>query len=340
MSERETLECTHPHPDSELTGSRVLLVDDDPQSVGILQPILISKGYSVEVAGNGQDALDAVERELPDAIILDIDMPGRNGLEVCSTLKNDERTRFIPVVMLTGLTEFENKLKSIDAGADDFVNKPFNSIELLTRIRSLLRVRRLYRELDSAESILFTMARAIEAKDNYTQGHVERVASLAGRFGEWLGMPREDLEGLKKGGLLHDIGKIGVPDHILNKPGALDANERAVIQKHPGEGAAMCGRLNSIRTALPAIRHHHERLDGTGYPDHLQGTEIPDIAQIMTIVDIYDALTSTRSYRTASSPQAALQVLWDEVQRGWRDRDLVTSFQRMIEKECATIRST
>src|SRR5258708_4204626 len=311
-------------------GASILLVEDDPQAVGVLEPILISKGYSVSVARDGVEGLEKIKTRSPDLILCDIDMPRMDGIEVCRTVKNDAATRLIPVVMLTGFGDLENKIEALQAGADEFLNKPYNSLELFTRINSLLRMRYLNAQLDNADDVLFSMARAIEAKDSYTQGHVERVSNLAVRLGDHLGLPDEEKDALRKGGILHDIGKIGVPDKILNKAGALTAEERRIIRLHPAQGAKICEKLKSIRGAIPVIRHHHERLDGTGYPDHLSGDEIPLLARVMTVVDIYDALTTTRSYRKRLPPEVALEIMWEEAKKGWWDQDVLGEFEKML----------
>ena len=311
-------------------GAKILLIEDDPQAVGILEPILISKGFSVAVASDGVEGLEKVKIVSPDILLVDIHMPRMDGLAVCRKIKSDLTTRIIPVIMLTASSELEQKLEALEAGADDFVNKPYNSLELVTRIKSLLRVKYLNEQLDNAEDVLFAMARAIEAKDSYTQGHVERVSRLAVRLGEHLGLSTEEKDALRKGGILHDIGKIGVPDKILNKAGPLTSEERAIIRMHPMQGAAICEKLKTVRNAIPVIRHHHERMNGTGYPDKLAGQDIPLLARIMTIVDIYDALTTTRSYRKRLPQDVALEILWEEANKGWWDKEILGEFAKMI----------
>ncbi len=311
-------------------GAKILLVEDDPQAAGILEPILIAKGFSVAVARDGIEGLEKIKLLSPDLLLLDITMPRMDGIELCRHIKNNDALRLTPVVMLTALTDLDKKLEALEAGADDFVNKPYNTIELMTRIRSLLKVKYLNEQLDSAEAVLFSMARAIEAKDSYTQGHVERVSNFAVRLGEHLGLADEEKDALRKGGILHDIGKIGVPDKILNKAGPLTTEERKIIRMHPTQGAKICEKLKSIRGAIPVIRHHHERLDGTGYPDHLSGEDIPLLARVMTIVDIYDALTTTRSYRKRLPPEVALEIMWEEAKKGWWDQDMLSEFEKML----------
>jgi putative two-component system response regulator len=314
-------------------GAKILFVEDDPQSVGVLEPILIAKGFSVAVARDGIEGLEKVKLLAPDILLLDVNMPRMDGIELCRRIKNDNAIRLTPVIMLTALSDLEKKLEALEAGADDFVNKPYNTLELVTRIKSLLKVKYLNEQLDSAEAVLFSMARAIEAKDSYTQGHVERVSHLAVRLGNHLGLADEEKDALRKGGILHDIGKIGVPDKILNKAGPLTTEERKIIRMHPGQGALICEKLKSIRGAIPVIRHHHERLDGSGYPDHLSGEEIPLVARVMTIVDIFDALTTTRSYRKRLPPEVALEIMWEEANKGWWDKEVLAEFQDMMKAD-------
>jgi len=314
-------------------GAKILLVEDDPQAVGILEPILISKGFSVAVARDGIEGLEKVKLLSPDILLLDVTMPRMDGIELCRRIKSNDALRLTPVVMLTAIADLEKKLEALEAGADDFVNKPYNTVELVTRIKSLLKVKYLNEQLDTAEAVLFSMARAIEAKDSYTQGHVERVSRMAVRLGDHLGLADEEKDALRKGGILHDIGKIGVPDKILNKAGPLTTEERRIIRMHPDQGSVICEKLKSIRGAIPVIRHHHERLDGTGYPDHLSGQEIPLVARVMTIVDIYGALTTTRSYRKRLPPAVALEIMWEEAKKGWWDQEVLAEFETMLKQK-------
>lgn len=311
-------------------GAKILLIEDDPHAVGILEPILISKGFSVSVARDGMEGLEKVQAVSPDLILLDIHMPRLDGLEVCRQVKNNVSTRLIPVVMLTAMSDLDKKIEALEAGADDFVHKPYNSLELMTRMKSLLRAKYLNEQLDNAEDVLFSMARAIEAKDSYTQGHVERVSRLAVRLADHMGLSEDEKDSLRKGGVLHDIGKIGVPDKILNKAGPLTTEERLIIKMHPGQGAKICEKLKTMKGAIPVIRHHHERMDGSGYPDRLVGREIPLLARIMTIVDIYDALTTTRSYRKRLPQDVALEILWEEANKGWWDKEILAEFTALL----------
>jgi putative two-component system response regulator len=308
----------------------ILIADDDEQALSILEQILRGQGYDVFAYREGATARDAVFEEKPDLVIVDNYMPGMSGIEVCREVKQHRDTRMIPVIMLTGYSESQEKLEAIEAGVDDFVNKPFKVMELTTRIKSLLRVKFMNEEIDSAEGVIFALAGAIEAKDAYTQGHTERVSQLALGVGHLLGLSEEDENALYKGGILHDIGKIAIPDAILNKPGRLSDDEMITIRTHPDRGERICKPLNSMKSALSVIRYHHERLDGSGYPDHLSGNQIPVIARIMAIVDIYDALTSARAYRAALPQSQAFSILDEEAARGWWDTTILSEFKRIV----------
>lgn len=314
---------------SQNRNSRILVVDDVELNRQLLEAHMISEGYQVESACNGQEALELVQAKAPDVILLDIQMPGIDGYQVCETLKGGENTRLIPIVMITALTQMEDKIRAIEAGADDFISKPFNKFEVLARIRSLLKVKYLNDQLDTAENVIFALARAIESKDRYTEGHIERVSQYAMELAGILGLSGPDMEAIRKGGHLHDIGKIALDEALINKPGKLTPEEYALVKEHPLVGYKICHSLKSVRFALPVIRWHHERIDGSGYPDGLKGDEIPLAVRIMAIVDVYDALTTKRSYKEAYPPAKAFAIMEEEVARGWWDRELVSTFKHM-----------
>jgi putative two-component system response regulator len=305
---------------------KVLVVDDATANVNLLKGFLTREGYLVLTAGNGEEALEAVAREHPDLVLMDVLMPKMNGYEVCERLKQSPATRLTPVVLITALHEPEHKIQGINAGADDFLTKPVNLHELKARVRSLVRLKRYTDDLDSAESVIMSLALTIEARDAYTDGHCQRLASYATALGGQLDLSDEELAALHRGGFLHDVGKVGVSDALLLKPTRLSPSEYEQVKQHPVIGDRLCGELRSLRRVRPIVRHHHERLDGSGYPDGLGGDSIPLLAQIMGIVDVYDAATTDRPYKPAKPPERAYEELLSEADKGWRRRDLVEAF--------------
>ena len=291
-----------------------------------------SEGYEVASAANGLEALAQVVAAPPDLIFLDIMMPTLDGYAVCRQLKARPETRLVPIVLITALGDEADKLLGIEAGADDFLTKPFSHAELKARTRSLLKLKTFTDELEHAETMLLTLGRTVEAKDPYTQGHCERLAAYSVALGRVLGLQGDDLTALDRGGALHDLGKIGIPDAILLKPAGLTKAEWAIMREHPVIGERICLPLRSLRRVLPIIRHHHERWDGGGYPDGLSGETIPLTARILQVVDIFDALTTERPYKPALSQATALAALWDEVARGWRDPGVVEPFIELVER--------
>jgi putative two-component system response regulator len=280
---------------------------------------------------DGAAAVTEIEARPPDIAILDIDMPGLSGYDVCRCIKSSPNTRFIPVVLVTGLDDKQSRLHGIYAGADDYLMKPVDRFELLARVRTLLRNKSYIDELDSAEAVIFSLALTIEARDPCTEEHCQRLAMYAIDLGRQLGMGVEDLDALRKGGYVHDIGKVGIPDAILLKQGPLTADEWAVMKRHPLIGDGLCGKLRSLAAVRPIVRHHHERLNGTGYPDGLKGDGIPLLAQVIGIVDTFDALTHDRPYRPGWSTDRALEQLRLEVSMGWRNTSLVSAFATLVE---------
>lgn len=311
--------------DQEIS-SRVLIVDDNPQNIELLRTYLQAEGYETDEALDGEEALAAIERNEPDLVLLDVMMPKLNGYEVCERLKANEKTRFIPVVMVTALSEMEDKIRGLEVGTDDFLSKPFNRHELLARVRSLLRIRHYYADLDHSQDIIITLALAVEAKDPYTRGHSERVADYAGKLARLAGLAPREQKNIYRAGLLHDIGKIGVSEAYLHKPGPLSVDEQEIVRDHPVRGEQICKPLKSLKHILPAIRHHHERYNGKGYPDGLKGEDIPLEARILAVADIYDALTSDRPYRVGLPTERALDILQAEADQDNWDPHLVAIF--------------
>lgn len=308
----------------------ILVVEDEAAVRSMLQRMLEKEGFDVATAEDGAAALERFSEIDPDLVLLDVRMPRLGGFEVCRQLKENPESRLVPVVMVTGLDAREDRITAIEAGADDFLSKPYDRTELLARVGSLLRMKRYTDELDRAESVLMALGRTVEERDPYTRGHCQRLAALAVELGRRLGLPREDLLDLERGGYLHDIGKIVIPDAVLNKRGPLTPEERDLMLAHPVAGERICQGLRSLRTVLPIIRHHHERMDGSGYPDGLAGEDIPLPARILQIVDVYDALRTERPYKSALESAAALEIMRTEVAKGWWDGQIFGAFEEMI----------
>jgi putative two-component system response regulator len=314
----------------EVQDHLVLVVDDNPYIATLLQQALSAEGYRVVTAADGLEALARVAEDPPDLILLDLDLPRMNGSEVCQRIKNHPDTCFIPIVMITAQSAFESKLEAWEYGADDFLTKPFHLVEVATRCRSLLRVKRLVEERDSAASVVYALARAVEAKSSYTHGHSERVTSFGLALAEEVGLAASELDIIRRGGPLHDIGKISIPDAILNKPGPLTAEEFEIIRTHPGQGSHIVEPLASVRDAVPIIRWHHERMDGQGYPDRLAGEEIPLLVRILSVADVFDSLSSDRPYRVSLPLHEAREALRDNAAGGGLDPELVTLFTEVV----------
>jgi putative two-component system response regulator len=312
---------------------RILVVDDQPSVAGLMSQLLSIRGYDVITAASAEEAEAEVRRHAPDLILSDVMMPGKSGYELCRTLKEDPVTRLIPFVLITGLCDTNDKLRGIEAGADDFLNKPVLAEELIARVKSLLRLKEFTDELEQADSVLCTLGLIVEGRDPYTEGHCERLALRAADLGRHLGMDDDSIIALRRGGYLHDLGKIAVPDEILKKGSDLTPDEWNVIKQHPITGENICKPLRSLRLVLPIIRHHHEHSDGSGYPDGLVAANIPVLPRILQVVDVYDALRTARSYKPPLTHEQAAQTMRDEARRGLWDAELVAEYFAMLEQQ-------
>src|SRR3984957_1031662 len=310
----------------------ILVVDDHRLNAELLREILQWRGHHASVVSSAADAEEQIRRAAPDLILLDVIMPGKSGYELCRELKDDPETRLIPIVMITGLNAHEDRLNAIEAGADDFLTKPISPEELFARVKSLLKLKEFTDELETVDSVLCTLGLSVEARDPYTEGHCERLARNATDLGRFLGMDEEAIVALRRGGYLHDLGKIAVPDEILKKGTNLTPAEWAIMKQHPVTGESICRPLKSLRLVLPIIRHHHEHSDGSGYPDGLRNAEIPLLPRILQVVDIYDALRTERPYKPALGHEEAAVTMRDEAQNGLWDRELVSEFFGMLDK--------
>jgi putative two-component system response regulator len=310
--------------------ARILVVDDHPGIAGLLSQVLAQRGYEVVTAMDAEQAAAEVRRQAPDLILSDVKMPGKSGYEFCRDLKSDPATRLIPFVLITGLTDSSDKVRGIEAGADDFLNKPVLAEELTARVKSLLRVKEFTDELETADSVLCTLGLIVEGRDPYTEGHCERLAGRAADFGRHLRLDSDSIVALRRGGYLHDLGKIAVPDAILKKGSDLTLQEWEIMKRHPVTGESICKPLKSLRLVLPIIRHHHEHADGSGYPDGLRAGEIPLLPRVLQVVDVYDALRTARPYKPALSHDEAAQTMREEARRGLWDSALVNEFFSML----------
>ncbi|MCB2211085.1 response regulator [bacterium] len=309
---------------------RILVAEDELDTREVLGQMLEALGYEAQLAENGKDAFEAVTSRPPDLVLSDVMMPVMDGFELCQRIKANPDTRLVPVVLLTGLGGVEDRVRGIDSGADDFISKPFQLSELAARIRSLLRLKQFTDDLERAESIIFSLAMTVEAKDSYTEGHCKRLSSYSVSIGKRLGVSEDDLQALQRGGILHDIGKISIPDAILLKPGPLSPEEREIMRTHPIRGEEICKPLRSLQPSLPIIRHHHERMDGTGYPDQLVGEDIPLNARIIAAVDFVDALVTERPYRGPLPMKEALRMAHAAVENGHLDTNVVETVEEFV----------
>jgi putative two-component system response regulator len=310
--------------------NRVLIVEDDHTQRMLLYHILSIEGLSAICVGSGREAENEIGACAPDLILLDVDLPHKDGFAICRQLKNHPETRLIPIILITGLAQRRFRILGLELGADEFLDKPIDPPELLARIRSLLKRKAYTDELDRAEHVLMALGQSIEAKDTYTQGHCERLAIYSTIVGQEIGLGPDELHALRVAASVHDIGKVAVPDAILLKPEPLLPEEWQIMRQHPVVGEHICKPLQSFAMVLPIIRHHHEKQDGTGYPDGLSGPDIPLLARVLQVVDVFDALTTTRPYREALSCESALKIMRDEVEKGWWDPGLTEVVRRRV----------
>jgi putative two-component system response regulator len=313
---------------AENTTAHILVTDDDPAISSLLRHLFEAVGHRVTIARDGREALRVAEADPPDLVLLDLDMPHIGGFEVCRRLK--AKDRLLPILILTGREPDDARPCAWERGANAFVTKPFVNADMRLLCKSLLDVRRLTNALDDAESVVFAFAEAVDAKCPFTHGHSERVADYALRLARRVGLPADSCEVLGRGAQLHDLGKIGIADAILNKPGPLTASEYDEVKKHPEQGERILKKLRSVRASLPLVRSHHERLDGRGYPDGLKGDAIALPVRILSVADVYDALTSLRPYRAAVPHQQSLAILCENAFSGGLDPELVHVFGEVV----------
>ncbi len=314
-----------------MKSAHIIIGQSDLAAMELGADVLRNDGFNVHLVTTGERILEHLKQPvLPDLVVVDNSLKSPTALELCRMVKSNPLLRSIPVVMLVPADSAPDNQAALEAGCDDLLVQPVNPHVLSARIQSLLRIKFLVEDLDDTESVLYTLTRIIEAKDSYTMGHADRVARYAIELGKALGVSGDDIESLRKGGMLHDIGKIAIPDPILTKPGKYTPEEFDIMKQHPGLGCEICKKLRSVRDALPLIKHHHEKLDGSGYPDGLAGGQIPTLVRIITIVDIYDALRSRRSYKEAFSLDTSFEVLWEEAKKGWWDKTVLSAWEKFV----------
>ncbi len=313
----------------------ILIVDAIDLNRRLLRAMLKTGNYRILEAKRPLAALGILEREKVDLVVVDLVMPEMSGHDFCRILKNDRKTQLIPILMTTSVQGVENEVAGIESGADEFLIKPLMPNLVRTRIRAMLRNKALIDSLEEAETILFALAQSVEHRDKYTGLHCERLATYSIALGQALGLGSQDQLALYRGGYLHDIGKISIPDAILFKRGLLTEEEWKTMRLHTLRGEEICKPMKSLAPVMPIIRSHHERWDGSGYPDGLRGEEIPLLARILQVADIYDALTTARPYKPAFSHQHAIEIMNEEARRGWRDPELVPLFAEISQNEIA-----
>ena len=311
---------------------RILVVDDEAQNRRFLRRILEPLGYQIMEAADGEEALAAVGRETPDIILLDIQMPRMDGYSVCKALKSDPRTRLVPVVVVTSLDQIPDKVRAVELGADDYLAKPVNITELTTRVRSLVMLKHFTDELEHSSRVFEGIALVVERRDAYTHHHGRRIGEYAIHIGKALKVSEADQGTLRLAGIFHDLGKIAVPDGILHKPGRLTTEEFGTMKSHPTVGADLVRPMKTMDKVLPLIRHHHEKLDGSGYPDGWRGNEIPLLVRILSVVDVFDALNTKRPYKEAIPRARSLEIMREEAAKGWWDRDVLETFARILDE--------
>ena len=306
----------------------VLIVDDRAESRRLARTMVESLGYRAVEAESGAAAVDRIATQVPDLVLLDVVMPGMDGFEVVRRIRSDAPRR-IPVVMLTALDDLDTRVKSIEAGADDVLTKPLDASLLGVRLSSLLDHRVRVEKLTANQGAALSLARAVEAKSRYTVGHNARTAHWSAKIGEELGLDAERVAQMYVGAMLHDVGKIGIPDALLNKPAPLTPDEAEVMRTHPIVGDSILKPLQVDPVIEQIARHHHERMDGSGYPDRLKAGDLPVEVRIVSVADAFDALTYDRPYRKATPPSEALPILREAARDGLFDGDLIAVVEHL-----------
>jgi putative two-component system response regulator len=315
---------------AEPSAGSIFIVDDDAAIRTLLRKLLSPGGYRVEEFELAEPALARIRDEPPDLVLLDLQLPDLSGHEVLEAIRLDPTTRLLPVVMLTGQGSREDKIRATGEGVSDFLTKPFSAEELLPRVRSLVMMKHFADEHEHAEHVILTLAKMIDVRDPYTAGHSGRVAEYADRIAQRMGVDAVSRLEMRRGALFHDLGKIVISDDILHKPGPLTPEERRVVQQHPVVGRDLLAPMRTMRKTLPVVYSHHEKLDGSGYPEGLVGSAIPLTVRIVTVADVFDALTHDRSYRDALKLDTAYEILYEGVRKSWWDGMVLEELRGMV----------
>ena len=284
----------------------ILVVEDHPDIGQAMCQQLELFGHTYDLAASGRAAQRLLAAHPPDLVILDIHLPDTDGYAICASIKHNPATWQIPVIMVTVEAEYEARMRGIEAEADQYMHKPVDSRELEAQVRVLLRAKRRTDRMEQAEDVIFSLARAVEAKDSYTEGHLQRLAMYAEIIGERLGFTERELEALRHGAVLHDVGKVGVDEAIIRKRGPLTPHERNLMQEHTIIGERIVQPLRMAAVVGPIVRSHHEFWNGGGYPDNLNGEAIPLGARIVAVVDAFDAMTTQRPYNEILTCEQAI----------------------------------
>ena len=312
------------------TKSRILVIDEIPANRRSLKAMLGGLDHELIEVERTSEAVSAISLGQIDLVIIDSHAPEIGGIEFCRMLRKAAATQFIPIFIVSNDNDLEREVTAIESGADEFLVKPLQPRAIRARVQASLRHKRMIDSLDDSEAVLFSLAQSVEGRDPELGQHCERIALMCAAMGVSLGLPPQDILALQRGGYLHDIGKVVIPDSILFKPGKLTEEEWQVMESHAERGERICSSMRSMTAVLPIIRHHHERWNGSGYPDKLGGEEIPLLARILQIADIYDALTTERAYKLALPPEEAIRIMRKESAAGWRDPSLVELFSDIL----------
>ena len=324
--------------------STILIVDDDAAGREVLVSILEADGYELVLAENGFQAIELAHAIQPDIILLDVMMPGMDGFETCRRIRSKKDIAEVPILFLTALDDRQSLLSGLEAGADDFITKPPDRYELRARLLGISRLNRYRKLVDERQNLeeahqqlllaydktIEGWSRAMDLRDKETEGHTRRVTQLTLKVAGLFGIKGEELTHIQRGALLHDMGKLGIPDAILHKPDKLNDEEWELMRQHPQMAYEMLHPIEYLHPALDIPYCHHEKWDGSGYPRGLRGEEIPLPARIFAVVDVWDALTSDRPYRAAWSKEKTLELIQEQSGKHF-DPKVVEVFSMVIQ---------